>query len=55
VMSSALRDGPAVEGRRSARERLEVFPQALEPGVVEAGADLGDVDEAHGVGHAPVL
>src|SRR4030095_7891665 len=29
--------------------RGELFPQALEPLVVEAGADLGDVDEARAV------
>src|SRR5206468_6401418 len=55
VMPSARGNGPAIEGRRGTLERLELFPQALEPRLVEAGADLGDIDEARAVVHPPFV
>src|SRR5712691_2987374 len=54
VMALALRDRAGVEGRRGPRERLELFPEALEPRLIEAGAHLGDVDEARAVVDADV-
>ena len=54
VMTLALRDRAGVEGRRGPRKRLELFPEALESRLIEAGAHLGDVDEARAVVDADV-
>src|SRR5215470_12463038 len=45
VVSLPHRNRSALEWRRRPLQRLELLPKALEAGVVEAGADLGDVDE----------
>ena len=46
VVASAFRNLAGVEGWRGSRERLELFPEAFESLLIEAGADLRDVGQA---------
>jgi len=53
-MTAAFGNRARFERRRGAREGLELFPEALECGLIETGADFRDVDEARAVIQANV-